>query len=198
MQSHPAVDDARAPPIRRSFSFSRFFFFSSLFRLTARVLARSRIQRAATARCALARTQRDSRASSPDDFIAKLNARRAKRVAKRLIETSHGRATYPYVDIRAGRLFSRQLYAVYAAEVPALHTAVLCKYGAYMCTLHTRSRMMKRTPRTPHICITHVRREYNVVLRALRYSDFTPALCLSRQKNITEREVNRRHTYVLH
>lgn len=34
--------------------------------------------------------------------------------------------------------------------------------------------------------------EYNAMLRALRYSDFTPALCLSRQKNITGKEVNRR------
>lgn len=40
--------------------------------------------------------------------------------------------------------------------------------------------------------------KHNVMLRALRYSDFTPALCLSRQKNITAREVNRRHTYMLH
>jgi len=58
--------------------------------------------------------------------------------------------------------------------------------------------MMKRTVYSPHMRSPTFTGEYNVMLRALRYSDFTPALCLPRQKNITGRQVNRRHTYVLH
>lgn len=92
------------------------------------------------------------------------------------------------VSIRCGR-----------ATVLCQSSSIPRKQSSCTCALHTRSRMMKRTAYSPymHTPATFAEKQ-NVMLRALRYSDFTPALCLSRQKNITAREVNRRHTYMLH
>lgn len=89
-------------------------------------------------------------------------------------------------------------YFVPPAEVSVLQADIPCKYSPYMrFTYEIENDEAHRVP--PYIRNNPTfAAEYNAVRRALRYSDFTPALCLSRQKNITGREVNRRRTYVLH
>lgn len=68
---------------------------------------------------------------------------------------------------------------------------------ARTCALHTE--IENDEARTPHAITPCLPPSITLCApRVLRYSDFTPALCLSRQKNITGREVNRRCTYVLH